>query len=120
MACVPPLKRKKLDVPYQVQRERAHVEKMESLKKAHFEIEKLLTSQKTQWVAGVHGLQIRQTWAIEYFLWMKVKNRQSKDAGKHTAKSQKFVPNWGGHQVQVGQGYGWRKRSEERRVGKEC
>ena len=62
------LSKKKLEVSHKVQREYACAEKMESLKKVHFDIKKLLTSQKTHWVAGVHGLQIRWTQAIEYFI----------------------------------------------------
>ena len=56
---VQPLKQKKLDVSYHDQRKAACAEKVNKLKYAHTDIEKLLASAKTKWVSGRNGLQIR-------------------------------------------------------------
>lgn len=54
---VPPCKQQRLDVSYKAQREQKHEQKMNELKKAHTEIEKVLMLKKTQFVAGANGLQ---------------------------------------------------------------
>ena len=70
------------------------------MKKAHAEIEELLISRKTQFVAGVNGLQAWWTQAIECHLQLIIKNGQSKpEVAECAAESQGFAPKWGGCQV---------------------
>lgn len=99
LPCAPPLKRRKLDVPYRVQRQQARQEKIEKVKRAHVDIEKLLASRKTKWVSGANGLQIRRTRAIEYYFRLKENGRSTEDAGERAAESQGFAPKWSGRQV---------------------
>jgi hypothetical protein len=69
-----PCKRQQLDVPYRTQIQQQHERRINDLKKTHVDIEKLLVSQKTKFVAGENGLQIRQARAIECYLQLKIKN----------------------------------------------
>lgn len=52
---IPPLKQKKLDVPYHVQRKHALAGKLDRIKRPHINIEKTPASLKTQWAAGQNG-----------------------------------------------------------------
>ena len=98
--CDLPRKRQKLDVSYRLQRQQKHDQKIDNMKKAHAEIEKLLILKKTQFVAGVNGLQAQQPQAIECHLQLVIKNGRSKpEAAEHAAENQGFVPKWGGRQV---------------------
>ena len=95
-----PHKQQRLDVSYKAQRGQKHEQKMSELKKAHTEIEKVLMSKKTQFVAGANGLQAQQTRAMECHLQLMIKNGWSTpEAAERAAESQGFVPKWGGHQV---------------------
>lgn len=97
---VPPRKRQKLEVSYRAQRQQQREQNINNLKKAHIDIEKLLASRKTKFVAGENGLQIRRTRAIECYLRLKIKNgRSTQKASECAAESQGFAPKWGGRQV---------------------
>ena len=96
----PPCKRRKLDVPYRTQRQLQHERNINDQKKAHVDIEKLLASRKTKFVAGENGLQMRRARAIECYFRLKIKNgRSTEEAGERAAESQGFAPRWGGRQV---------------------
>lgn len=100
LPCVLPRKRQKLDVPYRLQRQQKHEQKLDKMAKAHAEIKTLLISRKTQFVAGENGLQAQRTRAIECHLRLMIKNRRSTpEAAERAAETQGFAPKWGGRQV---------------------
>jgi len=106
LPAVPPLKRRKLEVPYRVQREKDRAVQMEKLKSALHDVGKLLKSAKTQFLGGVNGLQARRTHAIHAHLDLVVRNgRLSADAAGRAAEANGFAAAWGGRQLR-----GWTRR----------
>jgi hypothetical protein len=107
----PPLKRQKLTVPYREQRKQRHKQRREECRKALMDIEKLLQSKKTLFVAGARGLQSRRTYAIASHLKMVVQNgRKWTDASERSAESHGFAAKWGGRQLR-----GWSRKWIETR-----
>ncbi|KAG0692791.1 hypothetical protein DFH29DRAFT_817140 [Suillus ampliporus] len=97
---VPPLKRRKLDVPYREQRRLAKETRLDEMKKALTSIEKLLKAKKTVFVGGLNGLQVKCARSIQSYLTMVIKmKRLSIDASQRAAESHGFAANWGGRQV---------------------
>jgi hypothetical protein len=65
------------------------------------DLQKLLKSKKTHFMAGPNGLQARHTTAMETHLRLVIANGwPSIDASEHAAESCGFAARWGGHQVQ--------------------
>jgi transposase len=92
----PPLKRRRLEIPYREARKRAREERREELQNALFHIEKTIASKRTKFAGGHAGLQARRTHAIQSYLFMVVKNgRKGMDASKIAAEAQGFSPKWG-------------------------
>src|SRR6266540_3997192 len=96
----PPPKRRRLNVPSHVERQRVWKERWDSLEKALFDIEKLIASKKTKFDAGREGLQARRARAIQSYLFMVLKNkRNGRDASERAAEVQGFSVIWGGRLV---------------------
>lgn len=70
-----PLKHRRLDVPYRAERQQVREERRRLLKKALFDIEKVIALKKMIFEAGNKGLQARQTRAIQTYLIMVLKNK---------------------------------------------
>ncbi|KAH9068308.1 hypothetical protein EDB83DRAFT_2518668 [Lactarius deliciosus] len=99
---IPPPKPKwhKLDTPAHTAREQAKQAHSQELKDALLDIEKLLTSKKTQFIAGVNGLQSKRTRSIQTCLHMVVNNKRHLiNASERAAESQGFAVKWGGQMV---------------------
>ncbi|KAH9071006.1 hypothetical protein EDB83DRAFT_2221343, partial [Lactarius deliciosus] len=72
----------------------------QELKDALLDIEKLLTSKKTQFIAGVNGLQSKCACSIQTCLHIVVNNKRHLiNASKRAAESQGFAVKWGGRMV---------------------
>jgi hypothetical protein len=100
LPAVPPLKRRKLEVPYCVQRQKDRAAQMEKLKSGLQDVDKLLKSAKTKFVGGVNGLQAHRTRAIRAHLDLVVRNgRVSADAAERAAEANGFAAAWGGRQL---------------------
>jgi hypothetical protein len=96
----PPLKCRRLDVPYRVGCQQLQEERRLLLEKALFDIEKLIASKKTKFEAGRGGLQARRAQAIQVYLFMVLKNkRKGVDASERAAEAQGFAAEWGGRLV---------------------
>jgi hypothetical protein len=96
----PQPKRHKLDIPARTAREQAKQAHSLELKDALLDIEKLLTSKKTQFVAGANGLQSKRARSIQNCLHMVVNNKRHLiDASERGAESQGFSGKWGGRMV---------------------
>ncbi|KDQ27883.1 hypothetical protein PLEOSDRAFT_1104556 [Pleurotus ostreatus PC15] len=74
IAAPPPLKRRKLDVPFRVARSEAHGERRKKVFSALKDIEKVLKSKKTEFHAGNSGLEAMRMRAIRSYLHMVVLN----------------------------------------------
>jgi hypothetical protein len=73
---------------------------MEVLTKALADMEKLLKSKKTEFVAGPRGLQARRALAIQSHLKLVVSNNQLfVDASEMAAETHGFAQKWGGRQL---------------------
>ncbi|KAF8130404.1 hypothetical protein K438DRAFT_1999438 [Mycena galopus ATCC 62051] len=97
LPAVPPLKRRKLDIPVRQMRKIAREKKAEELKKAFTDIKKLMKSKKTVFVAGNNELQSYRARAIQSYLGMVVENgRLGIEASERAADSQGFAAKWGG------------------------
>ncbi|KAJ7607101.1 hypothetical protein DFH06DRAFT_1275273 [Mycena polygramma] len=97
---VPPRKRRKLDIPVRESRKIAREEKSKQLQKALDDIQKLIRSNKTVFVAGRNGLQAYRARTIQSYLLMVVKNgRLGVEASEKAAESQGFAAKWGGRNV---------------------
>jgi hypothetical protein len=57
---VPPLKHRKLDVPFRVQCEKRQEARLVVMSEAQRDLEKVIKSKKTQFVGGTQGLQCRR------------------------------------------------------------
>lgn len=97
---VPPLKRRKLDIPIQKLRAQKREARLVSLQKALDDIKKLINSKKTEFVSGATGLQSYCARAIQSYLVMVVKRgRLEIDASEKAAESNGFAAKWGGRCV---------------------
>ena len=93
----PKLKRRKLDIPARIVREQAKKARSQEVKDALHDIEKLIASKKTQFAAGVNGMQSRRARSIQICLHMVVNNKRHLiDASERAAESQGFAAKWGG------------------------
>ncbi|KAF8147998.1 hypothetical protein B0H34DRAFT_758877 [Crassisporium funariophilum] len=96
----PPLKRRRLDVPIRMARQKAQQERRALLQQGLCDIEKLIASKKTRFTAGREGLQAYRTRAIQSYLHMVVKNgRKGMDASERAAEAQGFSAKWGARLV---------------------
>jgi hypothetical protein len=96
----PPLKRRRLDVPARVARQKAKEERRKVLEVALQDIEHIIGSKRMKFVAGREGLQAQRARAIQYYLYMVVKNqRKGIDASERAAEVMKLSPSWGGRLV---------------------
>ncbi|KAF9552830.1 hypothetical protein CPC08DRAFT_646425 [Agrocybe pediades] len=96
----PPLKRRRLDIPFRVARRKAKEERRAALEGGLRDIEKMIGSAKTKFVSGRQGLQARRARAIHSYLLMVVKNgRKGIEASQRAAEAQGFAENWGGRLV---------------------
>ncbi|KAF9237261.1 hypothetical protein BU15DRAFT_48987 [Melanogaster broomeanus] len=100
LPAVPPLKRRKLDIPLRLQGERAREVRGKELREGLAAINKLVKSQKTEFVGGPHGLQARRARTIQTHLELIAKNgRFTIDASERAAEAHGFAAGWGGRQV---------------------
>ncbi|KAH9039650.1 hypothetical protein EDB85DRAFT_2181181 [Lactarius pseudohatsudake] len=96
----PKPKRCKLDIPARTAREQAKQARSQELKDTLLDIEKLITSRKTQFVAGANGLQSKRAHSIQNCLHMVVSNKRHLiNASERAAESQGFAAKWGGRMV---------------------
>jgi len=96
----PPLKRQKLAVSYREQRKQCRKQRVEEYRKALTDINKLLLSKKTIFVAGTQGLQARRIRAIASHLKMVVQNgRKWEGASERSAETYGFAVKWRGRQL---------------------
>jgi hypothetical protein len=99
-AAVPARKRQRREVPYRIERLEKRKKRQAEVKDALKDLQKLLQSKKTRFVAGPNGLQARRTAAIETHLRLIIANgRPSIDASQRAAESRGFAAKWGGRQV---------------------
>ncbi|KAF8871143.1 hypothetical protein BD779DRAFT_1454453 [Infundibulicybe gibba] len=97
---VPPLKRRKLDVPYREARRLKREAQTSELMQAFEDITKMLTSKKTKFIGGINGLQARRARAMHAHMQLVVKkNRNFTTASMVAAEGHGFAPHWGGRQV---------------------
>ncbi|KJA16237.1 hypothetical protein HYPSUDRAFT_193377 [Hypholoma sublateritium FD-334 SS-4] len=95
-----PLKRRRLDVPSRVARQKAREERCAILQRGLTDIEKVIGSTRTNFVSGREGLQAYRARAIQSYLFMVVKNgRKGIEASERAAESQGFSAKWGGRLV---------------------
>jgi hypothetical protein len=100
LPAVPPLKRRKFDVALRLQGERAREARSKELREGLAAINKLVKSQKTEFVGGPHGLQARRGRTIQTHLELIAKNgRFTIDASERAAEAHGFAAGWGGRQV---------------------
>ena len=93
----PPLKQRRLDIPYCTQRKLKQDEQMLKWGEALVTIDKLLASKKTKFISGPQGLQACCTLAIQSHLQIVVKSqRYSIDASERAAESHGFAAKHGG------------------------
>ena len=96
----PPLKRRKLDVPYRVQHAKKHAVHISQFTAALKDIDKLIQSKKTKFISGPQGLQARRALVIRSHLQLVVKNKRfSIDASLRAAESHGFAAKWGGRNL---------------------
>ncbi|KAH9018306.1 hypothetical protein EDB84DRAFT_1626781 [Lactarius hengduanensis] len=96
----PKPKRRKLDTPARTAREQAKQARSQESKDALLDIEKLLTSKKTHFIAGANGLQSKRARSIQTCLHMVVNNKRHLiNASECAAESQGFAVKWGGRMV---------------------
>ena len=109
---VPPLKRRKLDIPSRKQRQLDQSKRLKSIEDAWNAIKKVLSSKKTNFDAGQQGLQSRRTRAIECHLRLIVKGKhKSIPASKIAAEAFCFATHHGARQLRT-----WSARWVEERV----
>lgn len=95
-----PLKHRKLDVPYRVERAEKRKRQLDDLAAALQDIEKVILLKKTQFAGGIHGLQAKRAHTIQSHLLLVVRNgRNFTDASQCAAESHGFVSGWGGRQL---------------------
>lgn len=100
IAAAPPRKRRKLDIPFRLQKQQARTKRADELKKALEAVEKLLRSKKTVFDGGERGLQARRTRAIESHLRLVVVNGHSFTVASETAaEANGFAVKWGSRQL---------------------
>ncbi|KAH6905764.1 hypothetical protein BKA70DRAFT_1499841 [Coprinopsis sp. MPI-PUGE-AT-0042] len=100
LPAVPPLKRRKLDIPVRKEAEMKQKAELERLERGLKEISKLILSKKAKFVGGPNGLQATRAHAIRSFLTMMVKNGQSwLEGSEMAAETTGFAAKWGGRNV---------------------
>lgn len=103
---VPPRKRRKLDTPYRVQRERNRLARKRGLEESWMAISKLLQSKKTIFESGQLGLQHRRANAIECLLRLVTKKGHTfTSASEVAAEAHQFSKKYGARQLR-----GWTRR----------
>ncbi|KAL1689942.1 hypothetical protein GGG16DRAFT_34693, partial [Schizophyllum commune] len=96
----PARKRRKLEVPARVARQKRREERAKELKAGLIAIEKLIRSKWDVFQAGDASLQAYRARAIESHLRMVVNNgRKHMEASEVAAEAQGFARNWGGRLV---------------------
>jgi len=96
----PSPKRRKLDIPALVSRQRAREKRKKEFADAFVAISKLLRSRKTVFDGGARCLQVRRAQAIESTLSMVVKRKMAlMPASEAAAASHGFSPYWGSRMV---------------------
>ena len=96
----PPLKRRRLDIPYRVVRQQIQDDRRKHLERGLSDIDKIFESTKVNFEVGREGLQARRARAIRSYLYMVVKNgREGIEASERAAEAQGFSAKWGGRQV---------------------
>ena len=96
----PPRKRQRREIPYRTERIAKRERRQQEFRDALKDLQKLMKSKKTCYVAGANGLQARRTAAMETHLRLVIKNgRTSIDASERAAESRGFAAKWGGRQV---------------------
>ncbi|KAI4293703.1 hypothetical protein K525DRAFT_181665, partial [Schizophyllum commune Loenen D] len=96
----PARKRRKLEVPARVARQKRREERAKELKAGLIAIEKLIRSKRDVFQAGDASLQAYRARAIESHLCMVVNNgRKHMEASEVAAEAQGFARNWGGRLV---------------------
>ena len=97
----PPRKRQRREIPYRTERIAKREKRRREVEDALKDLQKLMKSKKTHYVAGPDGLQARRTAAMETHLRLVIENgRSSIDASERAAESHGFATKWGGRQVQ--------------------
>jgi hypothetical protein len=100
LPAVPPLKRRKLDVPVREMKAKKHAHHCQELEKGFDDIEKLIHSLKTKFVGGREGLQACHACAIQSYLLMVAKRGcLETEASERAAESHGFKAKWGGRNV---------------------
>ncbi|KAG1852220.1 hypothetical protein F4604DRAFT_1933793 [Suillus subluteus] len=100
LPAVPLLKRRKLEIPFRMERKHAKERRADERRVALEAIEKLLKSKKTNFVSGPDGLQAKRTRTIQSHLALVVKRGHSSiEASERAAESHGFAAVWGGHQL---------------------
>ena len=111
LPAVPPLKRRKLDVPVLIQREKSREKWLTAMLEALVDLNKVIQSKKTKFSGGPQGLQARRARAIAGHLFLVTKSGRSfTGAAEMAAESNGFAPKWGGRQLR-----GWTRRWVSRR-----
>ncbi|KAG1896770.1 uncharacterized protein F5891DRAFT_1192665 [Suillus fuscotomentosus] len=100
LPAVPLLKRRKLEIPFCMERKNAKERHADERRVALEAIEKLLKSKKTNFVGGPDGLQAKRTRTIQSHLALIVKRGHSSiEASERAAESHGFATVWGSHQL---------------------
>ncbi|KIK18907.1 hypothetical protein PISMIDRAFT_54765, partial [Pisolithus microcarpus 441] len=103
---IPLFKRRRLDVPYRVQKQQKMDNRLLNLKTAFEDLDKMLKSAQTKFVGGQNGLQARRCRAIRAHLDLVIRNgRLSSDAAERAAETNGFSRSWGGRQLR-----GWTRQ----------
>jgi len=88
---LPPLKRRRLEIPTRLARQQKRVQKRKALEEGLNDIEKRIQSKKEVFDAGQHGLQAYRARAIQSCLWMIIRNKRNQiEASKQAAESRGF------------------------------
>ncbi|KAF7309324.1 hypothetical protein MIND_00302700 [Mycena indigotica] len=97
-----PRKRRKLDVPVRVARQKAREERLKQQTDALTAINKHITSKKTEFQAGQNSLQARRARCVQSCLHMMVKgHRRLMDASVRAAEANGFGPEWGSRLTRI-------------------
>jgi hypothetical protein len=90
-------KRRKLEIPVRVMKAQKQEERQKEFQAGLDGIRAVLHSRKTDFAAGVTGLQSYRIRAVQSHLLMLIKNgHHSIEASEQAAESQGFGPKWGG------------------------
>ncbi|KAF8623818.1 hypothetical protein AX17_007281, partial [Amanita inopinata Kibby_2008] len=106
LAAVPVFKRRKLDVSARKTRAQEYEKRQKEIEKGLTDIQKLIHSKKTQFVAGPTGLQAYRACVVESYLLMVMKQGcLGIEASERAAESHGFAAKWGGRSLR-----GWTRK----------